>query len=595
MKKLLLTTTLLWSMASMAQGPTFNWAKSITGSGVKQIYDVTTDNAGNVYTTGAFGGTANIGPNDGTLAQVIYDANPNANTARNVFITKMTASGSVVWTKTFGGTYDDIGKAIKVDNDGNVFVAGEFKGDVDFNPDVPQYYLNSGSVFSGNGINGFIVKFGPTGNFLFAKALVGTYNQEMNDIDIDTEGNLYTTGSFKGINSFAVDFDPGFGTFFIPAQNEDVFILKLENDGDFVWAKSFSGGSTFFENLEDRDKGNAIKVDANGNIFIAGSFKETVDFDTSAASSTLTSTGSTDAFIVKLNSSGNLIWAKQIGGTSNDIGKSMGLDVIGNVYIFGYYAETFDETVTDFNPNAPVVNLAIQNNIQNAVVKLNNAGDFVWAKRFRGNGQAPQKAFDVDQNGNVFVLETFSGTANNPVTYDFDEGSGVFNMTTPTNGIYVSVINTDGIFSSAYRTGDALTTLNSNAFCASATGELYAAGNYFNNTDFDPTVGVFTLEVSGNSCFLQKMAYQTLEIQENTFSTFDLYPNPAYNILNINFKNDIERGNLSIISLTGQTLIEKQNLSGTEFNFDVSHLKKGIYIVQLRNEDEVFNAKFIKN
>ena len=173
MKKTLhLVSCLFVSIFATAQNPTFNWAKSITGVSVKEIYAVTTDASGNVYTTGAFGGTANIGPNDGDLAQVIIDANPNANTARNVFITKMTASGSLVWTKTFGGTFDDLGKAIKVDADGNVFVAGEFKGQVDFNPDAAQYFLNSGSVFSGSGINSFIVKFGPTGNFQIGRAHV---------------------------------------------------------------------------------------------------------------------------------------------------------------------------------------------------------------------------------------------------------------------------------------------------------------------------------------------------------------------------------------------------------------------------------------
>ena len=597
MKKLLLSATLFFTLATFAQAPTFNWAKSITGSGVKEIYDVTTDNAGNVYTTGTFGGTANIGPNDGTLAQVVYDPNPNANTARNVFITKMTASGTLVWTKTFGGTYDDIGKAIKVDNDGNVFVAGEFKGQVDFNPDVPQYYLNSGAVTSGNGSNSFVVKFGPTGNFLFAKAFTGTYNQEMNDLDIDALGNLYTTGSYKGLNSFAVDFDPGNGAFFIPAQNDDVFIVKLENDGDFVWAKSFSGGSVSFENIEDRDKGNAIEVDNNGNIFVAGLFKETVDFDTSSAVSSLVSAGLTDAFIAKLDTNGNLIWVKKIGGTSRDIGKSMGLDVLGNVYLMGYYSETFDGTIIDFNPNAGVVNLVIQNNIQNAVVKFNSAGEFVWAKRFRGNSTSNldcAKSFSVDQSGNVFVLERFSGTVNTPVTYDFNEGSGVFNLTSSTNGIYVSKINSNGDFVTAFITGTNFNNISPNAFCASSTGELYSAGRYDGTNDFDPTDGIFNLAATTYSCFLQKMSHQTLAIQENSRLTLNFYPNPATSVLNFKLNNSIENATLKIISITGQTVLQLQNLAGDNFNIDVSELSAGLYIIQLANEGGNFTAKFVK-
>lgn len=597
MKKLLLLPTLLLSLSGFAQAPTFNWAKSITGFSVNVIYAVTTDTAGNVYTTGTFGGTANIGPNDGNLAQVIIDATPNTNTARNVFVTKMTASGSLVWTKTFGGTYDDLGKAIKVDADGNVFVTGEFKGQVDFNPDAAQYFLNSGSVLSGNGTNSFIVKFGPTGNFLFAKAFVGTYNQEMNDLAIDALGNLYATGSYKGLNSFAVDFDPGIGTFFIPAQSDDVFIVKMENDGDFVWAKSFSGGTTASVNVEDRDKGNAIEVDSNGNVFVAGLFTETVDFDPSASVSTLTSSGLTDAFIVKLNPSGSLLWAKRIGSTGTDIGKSMGLDSSENAYLLGYYFEFTDEPLVDFNPNAGVANLVLANNIQNAVVKLNSAGDFVWAKRFRGNSTSNldcTKAFDVDQNGNVFLLERFSGTVNTPVTYDFDEGAGVFNLTTSNNGVFVSKINSDGNFITAFRTGTDFNSVNPNAFCVSATGELYSAGKFDATTDFDPTSGVFSLNASGNSCFLQTMSHQTLGVAENTFSQLSLYPNPAQSDLHIQTKKVLEKASLKIISITGQTILEKDNLSGSNFSLDVSNLNQGIYILQFKNDKEVFNSKFIK-
>lgn len=597
MKKSLLLGMLLFSFLTFSQAPTFGWAKSITGVSVKEIYAVTTDALGNVYTTGSFGGTANIGPNDGNLAQVYIEATPNTNTARNVFITKMTASGSLVWTKTFGGAFDDLGKAIKVDADGNVFVAGEFKGQVDFNPDAAQFFLNSGAVTSGNGINSFIVKFGPTGNFLFAKAFVGSHNQEMNDLAIDAAGNIYTTGSYKGLNSFAVDFDPGNGTFFIPAQNDDAFIVKLENDGDFVWAKSFSGGSTSTENVEDRDKGNAIEVDANGNVFVAGLFKQTVDFDPSAAVSTLTSSGLTDAYIVKLNSGGNLLWAKKIGSTGNDIGKSLGLDASGNAYLLGYYYEYPDEPLVDFDPNAGVVNLILYNNIQNAVVKLNSAGDFIWAKRFRGNATANFygiKTFDVDSNGNVFVLESFSGTVNNPVTYDFDEGAGVFNLTSSNNGIYVSKINSDGNFITAFRTGTDFQNVGQNAFCVSATGELYSAGKYDAATDFDPTAGVFTLASSANSCFLQKMVHQTLSISENEISKLSLYPNPTNSVLNISTLNQIEKGNLKVISITGQIILEENLLSGTDFSLDVSSLSQGIYVIQIISGNEIFNSKFIK-
>lgn len=120
MKTKLLLFGLFVSSFVNAQSPTFEWAKSITSSYVKNIYDITTDASGNVFTTGTLGLSANIGPDYGTLEAVINPNNLNANMARNVFVTKMSASGALIWAKTFGGEYDDYGRGIKTDPEGNV-------------------------------------------------------------------------------------------------------------------------------------------------------------------------------------------------------------------------------------------------------------------------------------------------------------------------------------------------------------------------------------------------------------------------------------------------------------------------------------------
>jgi hypothetical protein len=105
------------------------------------------------------------------------------------------------------------------------------------------------------------------------------------------------TGYYQG----TVDFNPGAGTSnLISAGSLDAFVLKMDTAGNFTWAKSIGGVSS--------DLGNDITVDASGNVITTGTFNATADFDPSAATFNLTSAGAIDAFIVKLNSSGNFSW-----------------------------------------------------------------------------------------------------------------------------------------------------------------------------------------------------------------------------------------------------------------------------------------------
>ena len=91
--------------------------------------------------------------------------------------------------------------------------------------------------------------------------------------------------------------------------------------------------------------------------------------------------------------------------------------------------------------------------------------------------------------------------------------------------------------------------------------------------------------------YLDEVILNTESFENNEFK---VYPNPVSNQLYFTLENNIEKATIKIISLLGQTLLEKQNLSGTDFNFDVSNFTRGIYIVQLTKGNEVYNSKFIK-
>src|SRR4030095_4368411 len=167
-------------------------------------------------------------------------------------------------------------------------------------------------------------------SYQWVKAIGGTSYDIGNAIAVDQEtGNVYTTGVFSG----TVDFDPGTGTFNITSIGDnDIFILKSNTNGHFIWAKSLGGVIN--------DAGFSIAVDASGDIYVTGQFSRTIDFNSGEGLSTLTSAGSVDIFVLKLDNSGNIIWAKAIGGQGYDVGKSLAVDPSGSedVYIKGEFS-----------------------------------------------------------------------------------------------------------------------------------------------------------------------------------------------------------------------------------------------------------------
>src|SRR5690606_24605764 len=117
-----------------------------------------------------------------------------------------------------------------------------------------------------------------SGGFIWAKQAGGSLDDTGSSIAVDTSGNVYVTGNFMG----TADFDPGVGVFnMTSAGDRDVFIFKLDELGNFVWAKQIGG--------INRDWGISIAVDASGNVYTAGEFRETIDFDSDTGTSSLVS------------------------------------------------------------------------------------------------------------------------------------------------------------------------------------------------------------------------------------------------------------------------------------------------------------------
>ena len=234
-------------------------------------------------------------------------------------------------------------------------------------------------------------------------------------VAVDGSGNVYTTGYFQDAVG-TVDFNPGAGVFNLTSAGRlDIFVSKLDSAGNFVWARQMGGTSS--------GSGNDVAVDGSGNVYTTGSFSGTADFDPGAGAFDLTSTGASDIFVSKLDSAGNFVWARQMGGTNSGSGNDVAVDGSGNVYTTGHFRGT-----ADFDPGVGVFNLAFAGRFDMFVSKLDSAGNFVWARHMGGTGDDRGHGVAVDDRGNVYTTGDFGGTA------DFDPGPGVFNLTPPSCG-----------------------------------------------------------------------------------------------------------------------------------------------------------------
>ena len=388
-------------------------------------------------------------------------------------------SSAQATVSVFGGASSDQGNSIAVDSSGNLYTTGYFEGTVDFDPGA-----GTSNLTSAGGSDVFVSKLDSSGNFVWAKSFGGTSSDIGNSIAVDSSGNVYTTGFFEG----TVDFDPGAGTSNLTsAGDSDVFVSKLNSSGNFVWAKGLGGTSSDF--------GFSIAVDSSGNVYTTGSFAGTADFDPGAGTTTLTSAGNVDVFVSKLNSSGNFVWAKGLGGASFDSGNSIAVDSSGNLYTTGYF-----EGTVDFDSGAGTNNLTSAGGADVFVSKLDSSGNFVWAKSFGGTSSDIGQSIAVDSSGNVYTTGYFQGTA------DFDPGTGTTTLTSAGNvDVFVSKLNSSGNFVWAKGFGgDAFD--YGNSIAVDSSGNLYTTGYFQGTVDFDPGTETSTLTSAGNvDVFVSKL------------------------------------------------------------------------------------------
>lgn len=387
---------------------------------------------------------------------------------------------SFEWAKSMGGTTFENGKDIAQDNTGNVITVGNFQGTADFDPGSGVFNLVTGST----SVAGFVQKLDANGNFIWAKR-IGDNGCDVSSVAVDQSGNIYITGSFSGVE----DFDPGPGSYTMTASFDDIYVLKLDNSGNFVWAVQMSG------DLGD-EEARGIVLDGDDNVFITGRFEQTVDFDPGGGTFNQTASGNFDAFVEKLDANGNFIWAKTFGGPESESALVVAYDGATGVYVTGSFRNT-----VDFNPGSGVNNLVSNGNGDIFIQKLDTSGNFQWARSMGSTGFDVGAGMITDTSGNVITTGFFRETV------DFDPGAGTVNLiSNGANDVFIQKLDANGNLQWAKSVGgtggEIGEDVNIDVF-----GDIYITG-YFGggSVDFDPGIGVSSVTSAGNSdAFILKL------------------------------------------------------------------------------------------
>ncbi len=278
------------------------WVQTAGGIGSDVGNDISVDASGSVFITGSFSETANFGGIVKTSA---------GNT--DIFLAKYNSEGAFQFVQTVGGASFDFGNSIVVDDSGKILISGSFEGNVNFG-------ITSKTSAGNSDI--FVAKYDPiNSSFLWVQAAGGAGYDGSTALATDNNENIFITGYFVGTANFSSNSKVSTGL-------NDIFIVKYNSSGGFQWVQTVGGASTDFSN--------DVSVDADGNLFIVGSFEETATFSTVSK----ITTGSYDVFVVKYNNFGNLQWVQSIGGISSDFGSSISVNTNKNLFITGRFGET---------------------------------------------------------------------------------------------------------------------------------------------------------------------------------------------------------------------------------------------------------------
>ncbi len=334
--------------------------------GPRTAYGMSVDKKDNVYITGYIGDIGIFGK-DTVRSYGDFD----------IYFAKYSNQGTCIWGRNAGSDSSDVGQSISADDNCNVYITGQFRKTATFG----KYQITSQGKS-----DVYIAKYDSAGNSLWVRSAGGSLNDCGLGIAVDKSGNIYVTGYYEGNAFFGID------TIISTSNLSNTFIAKYDSEGNYIWSKHPTGFTAGI--------GRAITTDAFNNVYVAGQFEGEATFGTY----NLITRGVQDIFLLKIDSSGNVLWAKSGGGKVQDRGKSVFVDKTGNVYLTGIvnlpgYGMIFFDNDSLLANESDII-----------IAKYDKDGKLICIKTAGGYSGDSGEGIIADRSGNVYIAGNISGT-----------------------------------------------------------------------------------------------------------------------------------------------------------------------------------------
>lgn len=531
----------------IAQAPNWSWARPAGGYLDDYPRLTATDLNGNVVVVGFFESPYIT---FGSIALV------NANIAvptRDVFIVKYDPTGNVLWAKSGTGLSDDEPSSVAFDNSGNVIVTGYYGG----------YPFKIGTINLPSWNDFFLVKFDPAGNTIWAKSgAVGDYGTSI--VKTDIFGNIIIVGDFN----FSINFFPFNLNIINPnSTNWDIFIIKYNQNGTILWAKS-AGGSLI-------DNVNSVSTDTLGNILIAGEFfSDSINFDNM---NLLNPNGIKDLYIVKYDSTGTVLNANTAGDINDDNTTAVTFDNFGNVIVVGNFSSPSITFGSITLVNGTLITWGTHDSF---VAKFDQTGSIIWAKTDGIIYYDKAMAVTTDRLGNVIIAGqnistiTFGSTTLNP---------GIYVLKYDSLGNLIWAKSTDGGIKPE------VNFVNADIF-----GNIFITGNYNYQWAIigNDTLNNFSFPGFKEDVFIAKLDNLTGLFDLNQEEAFTIAPNPFSSQTTISFINEQIKDRIRIFDVHGK-VIKEIYFKGKQLIISRDEMKDGIYFVEATDKNNYITVKKI--
>ena len=397
---------------------TYLWSKRFGGVDTDGGSSVITDSNNDIIITGHIEGEADLnGDGDRTDTGESFIGFGY----EDIIIIKINSEGTYQWSKRLGGITNDYGYKIVSDSNNNIYITARIYGDVDLNGDGDN---TDGGAESGTGYafqDVALVKFNSSGIYQWAKRIGGVNNENGIGIKTDSNNNVIITGWAAGdadLNGDGDYLDPG--EVATGYDNTDIFIVKFNSSGTYLWSKRL-GGLNY-------DYGNGIAVDSDDNLIITGSIRENVDLngdgDYLDNGEPYSGYDKDDIFIVKFNSSGTYLWSKRLGGLNYDNGNYLISDSNNNIYITGYIEGNADLNGDGDSNDGNGESGTGYGDKDAFIIKFNSDGISQGYKRLGGTNADMGNEIALDSNNHIVIIGKIYGNVDLNGDGDSNDGNG---------------------------------------------------------------------------------------------------------------------------------------------------------------------------